>query len=128
MGSSFLTAQVVTVRGTVLDWDAATAALDALDDDALAEAVEGFHGEASEDPRDNRDTATGVFEDLRALLDARYRRDLGFLSVGDHDIHLAGGQSCGDDPSEAFTILHRAMWFPTVLTAIGFTLEGGHYG
>ncbi|MDN5895397.1 MAG: hypothetical protein L0H93_15405 [Nocardioides sp.] len=128
MGACFLTAQVVQLRGSTLDWDAATGAVDALEPDDLATAVGGDHGEADDDQALNRDVAKGIFADLQALLDADYRRDLGYLDVGEYEIHMAGGASSGDDPSDAFTVLHRAMWFPTVLTAIGFTLEGGHYG
>lgn len=129
MGADFLYVQIAHPKGAILDWDAAEEALGGTTTDRLCEAMDCIHGEASESHEENLAAARGFLTDLQELItDANNpetypRRDLGWFTLAGHEVYLAAGESWGDAPSEAYSIISNAGWFPDALAAAGFTIE-----
>lgn len=123
MGADFIVASLVHDKDATLNWDALPAAVDALTEDQLVYGLEGAFGEVPEANSTARAQVRDLFGDLRNTLDDE-PRDVGHIDVRGATVILSGGMSWGDGPTDSFDLFANCGYFPTVLAAIGFEVEG----
>lgn len=126
MSEELSIATVSHPAGKKLDWKAGFELIQTMDADDLAGSLLYGMGSVSPDEEKIRKEATDLFTNLRNILtdkgDANvvvvdYPGAPGTLGV---TAYIAGGTSFnGEDPSGAYTVIDKALYFPEVLEAIG---------
>lgn len=124
MGADLLLTVLVHDEGKKLDWAAGRRTAQRLDRDALMNGLAEVFGEEPETVKEARKQLNGIISDLKAELTGPAARDSYTWLVGGKVLHIRGGTSWGEDPSEGWTAIANAYCFPEVLTAIGFDLTG----
>lgn len=123
MGADLLLTCVVQPKGKRLDWAAGRRTMNRMPLDDVRGALEEVDGEAPETGKEVRQRANEIISDFkRELQDGG--RDEHIWEVRDVILHIRGGTSWGDDPSEGWTAFCNIGYFPTVLRAIGFEIQG----
>lgn len=135
MGADMLASAVVIDLKTQPDWTQILPAIEALGDDALDDYAD-YSGDYDRDddcnltPSARADIKKEVLEAFIALRDivdnsglASGRRDVVEFWVRGARVIASGGMSWGDSPTDSFDVFNTVLWFPTVLTAIGFEVQ-----
>lgn len=122
MGADLTISTIATAAGTAeLDWAGAEKTLDQVASTADFGWDEYDLEIADVDPENLAELieyGRGVIEDLRTALDSRYTS---VIEVGDYWVHLSGGLSWGDSPTDEYNAIAAACGLPRqVLCAAGF--------
>lgn len=121
MGADLLLISLVHDENTKLDWAAGRKAARKLDRDALMRGMVDCYGEEPETVTEARSLLNGIISSLKQELTSdQLARDAHLWSIRGATIHIRGGTSWGDDPSDGWTVFANAWAFPKVLDAIGF--------
>jgi hypothetical protein len=123
MGADFLITALVIDRGRAPDFDAARAAIEAVTSAQIEEPEEFWDHDPATDAglAEIRSRLRESLSDLEAAL--QRSRELASLELRGATVHLTGGLSTGEAPTELFESFSRLYAVPVVLAAAGFEVE-----
>ena len=128
MGADLLLTALVHKKGQKLNWTEGRKAARKLDKEKLLTGLEECYGEAPESVVEARKVLQDMITDLKKELSSQDAREAYRWEVGKGKstwvLDIRGGTSWGDDPSEGWTAITNAYYFPDILKAIGFDLGG----
>ena len=125
MGADLLLATLAHNKNKKLNWAGGRRAAQRMDRDRLLAACEEAWGFA-DSVTESRPQLNTLISQLKAEL-ATDSRDAYTWEVGSWRIHIRGGTSFGDDPTQGWTVFSDMLYFPEVLAAIGFRLDAIKY-
>jgi len=127
MGADLLLATLAHNKNKKLNWAAGRRAARRMDRNQILDACSEAWGYTPDTLTEARSQVNTLISQLKAEIEDGSTRDAYTLEVGVWRIHLRGGTSWGDDPSQGWTVLSDAGYFPEVLTAIGFRFDAVKY-
>jgi hypothetical protein len=122
MGADLLLASVVQPKGKRLDWAAGRRTMNRFPVEEVQRRLEAIDGEAPERAKEVRARANELISEFKGELE-NGGRDEHIFEVRDVLLHIRGGTSWGDAPSEGFSAFDSIGYFPEVLRAIGFEVD-----
>lgn len=123
MGADLLLTNLTHDEGKKLDWTKGRQLARKLPIETVQAGLEEADGEAAESAKAARTRLNDFITALKNELKDDSARDAYDLRVAGKVIHIRGGTSWGEDPSEGWTTFVNMWAFPQVLNAIGFDVE-----
>ena len=123
MGADLLLATLIHDKDKKLDWTKGRQVARKLPIDKVQRGLAECYGEEADSAKEARANLNDLITDLKAELKESGRDEFD-LEVGGKYVHIRGGVSFGDDPSPGWTTFTNASYFPQVLRAIGFDVDG----
>lgn len=120
MGADLLLTALVHDEDKKLDWKAGREVVRKMPAKELMAALEEINGEACETLTEARREANAIISDLKRELANIHARDAYLWRIRGAALHIRGGTSWGEDPSDGWTTFANAHHFPEALRAIGF--------
>lgn len=126
MGADLLLSGLVHSKKKKLDWRKGREVARKLSLEEVRKGLEETTGDGySLSARECRANLNGIISALKEEITSADARDAYTWELGGKVLHIRGGTSWGDDPSDGWTIFTDAYQFPTVLKAIGFDVPKG---
>ena len=122
MGADLLLTALIHDENKRLNWTAGREAARKLPLDVIQRGLEEIQGEPAPTAKEARAALNDIITDLKAEL-KNDARDAHRWVLAGKVMHIRGGTSYGDDPSQGWTAFTNAYYFPRVLRAIGFDVE-----
>lgn len=123
MGADLLLSAMIHEKNKKLDWKAGREVLRKMPGDVLRARMEEINGDPCETLSEARREANDIISRLKDELADGRARDAYLWNIRGMVIHIRGGTSWGDDPSDGWTTFTNAWYFPEALKAIGFELD-----
>lgn len=122
MGADLLLSGLVQDESTRLDWPAGRKVIREMNGDVLMAALEEINGDYCDSLTEARREANDIVSCLKRELKGD-ARDAYTWKLRGAILHVRGGTSWGDDPSDGWTAFTNAYAFPEALRAIGFEVD-----
>lgn len=123
MGADLLLSGLVHSKNKKLDWAKGRAVAAKLPIDEVRAGLEEVAGADGLSAQDARRLLNTIISALKREITKSDARDAYTWEVGTKILHIRGGTSWGDDPSDGWTVFTDAYAFPKVLKAIGFDVK-----
>lgn len=123
MGADLLLTVLVQDQFTKLDWPAGRKSIREMDGETLMRVMEEISGDYWESLTEARREANDIISRLKDELKNEDARDAYAWALRGAILHIRGGTSWGEDPSEGWTAFVDAQRFPDALRAIGFEVD-----
>lgn len=122
MGADLLLSAMVHDKDARLNWPAGREVIRKMPLDDLHRALEEINGDPCETAAEARREANDIITALkREIYDGG--RDAYAWEIRGAVVHVRGGTSWGEDPSDGWTTFTNAWQFPEALKAIGFEVQ-----
>lgn len=124
MGADLLLTGLVHDENTRLNWPAGRAVIKRMPEDQLRAALEEIYGNTVDMTlTECRQYANSIISDLKAEITNNHSRDAHCWRIRGAILHIRGGTSWGEDPSDGWTTFVDVQQLPGVVQAIGFEQE-----
>lgn len=122
MGADLLLTALVHDKDKKLNWTEGRKFARSLPLQQVLIGLESAFGEDDRTAKEARAQLNDLLGDLKRELNDGTARDAHVWEIGDKVLHIRGGTSWGEDPSDGWTVFTNAYYFPEVLKVIGFDI------
>lgn len=126
MGADLLLIGLVQDENTTLNWPAGRRFIQRMPANELQAIMEEINGDPCDTVTEARKEANAIISALKTeVTNGVVARDAYSWQIRGAILHIRGGTSWGDSPSEGFDVFCNAYYFPGALVSIGFELGEG---